>query len=63
MRKTRKTFYRAVATLRNPEKVWDVVIYSHYESEEEAQAGIDRFCAVDCPVYKVIATRIEKNMG
>lgn len=62
MRKT-KTYWKAVATLRDSEKEWEVIIYSHYESEEEAQSGIDRFCAIKCPTYEVIATRIEKNIG
>ena len=38
----KKRYYKAVATVTDGARVWDVVIYSHYESMEEAQAGIDR---------------------
>lgn len=39
----KKKFYTATATVRNAEREWDVVIYSHYETEAEAQDGINRF--------------------
>ena len=33
----KKRYYKAVATVTDWARVWDVVIYSHYESIEEAQ--------------------------
>lgn len=58
--KSKKTFYKPVVTLRDSEKEWEVVIYSRYESEEEAREGLARFCNIPSNVYEIVDTRIEK---
>ena len=52
----KKRYYKAVATVTDGVRVWDVVICSHYESLEEAQAGIDSFAAHG---YNILKTWIE----
>ena len=52
----KKRYYKAVATVTDRARVWDVVICSSYESIEEARAGIDRFSAHG---YNILETRIE----
>ena len=52
----KKRYYKAVTTVTDGARVWDVVIYSHYESIEEAQAGIDRFASHG---YNILKTWIE----
>lgn len=39
----KKKLFTATATVRNAEREWNVVIYSRYETPEEAQDGINRF--------------------
>lgn len=38
-----KKYYKAFATVTNNEKVWDICIYSMYETIKEANEGINRF--------------------
>ena len=52
----KKRYYKAVATITDGARVWDVVIYSGYESMEEAQAGIENFASHG---YNVLKTWIE----
>ena len=52
----KKRFYKAVATITDGSRVWDVVIYSRYESLEEAQRGISRFSSHG---YNILKTWIE----
>lgn len=35
--------FTAIATVRNAEREWDVVVYSSYKTVEEAEDGIRRF--------------------
>ena len=51
----KKRYYKVVATVTDGARVWDVVIYSHYESIEEAQAGIDRFASHGYNILKTWA--------
>ena len=39
----KKKLFTAIATVRNAEREWDVVIYSSYKTVEEAEYGIRRF--------------------
>ncbi len=52
----KKRYYKAVATVTDGARVWGVVIYSHYKSIEEAQAGIENFSSHG---YNILKTRIE----
>jgi hypothetical protein len=38
-----KKTYKAVATVTNGEREWEIVIYSGYKTAEEANEGINRF--------------------
>lgn len=38
-----KKYYKAFATVTNNERVWDICIYSMYETIKEANEGINRF--------------------
>ena len=40
-----KKDYKAIATLTDGVKEWDVIIYSYYKTIEEANEGISRFAA------------------
>ena len=40
-----KKEYKAIATVTDGEREWDVVIYSLYKTIEEANDGISRFAA------------------
>lgn len=48
-----KKYYAAVATVTDGEKEWDIRIYSHYESYDEAVEGIKRFMSHGYDVIKV----------
>lgn len=66
MRKAKKTYYKAIATLMDSEKVWDVVIYSRYESPEEAEQGVANFVNPSfrnpnaTAPYSIVETKIVK---
>lgn len=49
--------YKAMATLSDGEREWDVTIYSGYESADEAGAGISRFASRG---YNIVKTWIEE---
>ena len=51
-----KRYYKAVATITDGVKEWDVVIYSRYRSGEEAEDGVKRFVARG---YNIVNIRIE----
>lgn len=55
----KKKFFTAFAIVNNGEREWEVVIYSHYETREEAEDGIKRFAKnyVGSNI-KIISTRI-----
>ena len=40
-----KKTYKAIATVANGEREWNVVIYSGYKTAEEANNGISRFAS------------------
>ena len=48
--------YTAIATLTDGKRIWDVIIYDHYKSIEEATDGINRFARHG---YNIISIRIE----
>lgn len=50
-------FYRAIATLADGDKRWDVVIYSGYKSMEEALEGARQFATHD---YTIVRIQIEE---
>ena len=52
MRKT----YKAIATVTDGAREWDVVIYSLYKTIEEANDGISRFAAHG---YNIVKAWIE----
>lgn len=56
MKKTKKRYYKATATLTDGVREWDVIIYSLYESEEEALEGIKRFTSKG---YNIVKTWID----
>lgn len=64
MAKAKKNYYKAIATLKDSEKVWDVIIYSRYESHEEAERGINDFANPSnpnaIPPYSIVETKIVK---
>ena len=65
MKKAKKTYYKAIATLKDSEKVWDVIIYSRYESYEEAERGVADFVNPPynpnaIPPYSIVETKIVK---
>lgn len=51
-----KKFFRAMATLTDGSKEWNVCIYSHYKTELEAAEGITRFASHG---YNIVKTWIE----
>lgn len=51
-----KKEYKAIATVTNGEREWDVVIYSLYKTIEEANDGISRFAAHG---YNIVKAWIE----
>lgn len=48
-----KKFYKAIATLTDGEREWDMCIYSLYESESDAVDGIKRFASHGYNIVKV----------
>ena len=65
MKKAKKNYYKAIATLKDSEKVWDVIIYSRYESYEEAERGFADFVNPPynpnaIPHYSIVETKIAK---
>lgn len=52
MKKAKKRYYRATATVTDGTKEWDVIIYSMYESTEEAEEGIKRFSSKGFNIVK-----------
>lgn len=65
MKKAKKNYYKAIATLKDSEKVWDVIIYSRYKSYEDAERGVADF--VNPPYnpnathpYSIVETKIVK---
>ena len=50
--------YKAVATLSDGDREWDVTIYSQSESEEAAKAGLVRFASHG---YNIVKSRIERK--
>ena len=52
----KKQSFKAMATLTDGAREWDVTIYSGYETAEEAEAGIARFAAHG---YNVVKTWVE----
>lgn len=54
-----KRFFTAFAIVNNGEREWEVVIYSLYETREEAEDGIKRFAKNYAGSnIKIISTRI-----
>ena len=51
-----KKEYKAIATVTDGEREWDVVIYSLYKTIEEANDGISRFAAHG---YNIVKAWIE----
>ena len=51
-----KKYFKAMATLTDGEKEFDVTIYSKYTTEEAAQKGIDNFSIKG---YNIVKTWIE----
>ncbi len=51
-----KKLFRAMATLTDGSKEWNVCIYSQYKSESEAKDGIARFSTHG---YNIVKTWIE----
>ena len=51
-----KKTYKAIATVTDGEREWDVVIYSLYKTIEEANDGISRFAAHG---YNIVKAWIE----
>lgn len=51
-----KKTYKAMATVTDGKREWDVCIYSSYESEDEAMDGILRFVRIG---FNVVKTWIE----
>lgn len=51
-----KRTYKAMATVTNGEREWDVCIYSGYKTIEEASEGINGFCEHG---YNVVKTWVE----
>lgn len=51
-----KKYFKAMATLTDGRREWDVCIYSLYESEAEATEGIARFASHG---YNIVKTWIE----
>lgn len=49
--------YKAIATLTDGVREWDVTIYSDYESVAEAGAGISRFASHG---YNIVKAWIEE---
>ena len=49
----KKRYYKAVATVTDGARAWDVVIYSRYESLEEALAGVSRFATNGYDILKI----------
>ena len=49
----KKRYYKAVATVTDGALAWDVVIYSRYESLEEALAGVSRFASHGYDILKI----------
>ena len=48
-----KKTYKAVATVTDGERQWNVVIYSGYKTVEEANNGISRFASHGYNIVKV----------
>ena len=48
-----KNEYKATATLTDGEKEWDVIIYSYYNTIEEAIDGVSRFASHGYNIVKV----------
>ena len=46
-------YYKAIATLTDGGKEWDVIIYSLYKTIEEANDGIASFAAYGYNIVKV----------
>ena len=51
-----KKYYKAMATLTDGERKFEVTIYSMYKTEEEAQKGIENFSSKG---YTILKTWIE----
>ena len=51
-----KKDYKAIVTVTDGEREWDVVIYSLYKTIEEANDGISRFAAHG---YNIVKAWIE----
>ena len=45
--------YKAIATLTDGVKEWDVIIYSYYKTIEEAIDGVSRFASHGYNIVKV----------
>ena len=52
----KRKYFKAMATLTDGSKQWNVCIYGQYKSEQEANAGIARFSSHG---YHIVKTWIE----
>lgn len=59
MKKTKKRYYRANATLTDGVKEWNVIIYSMYESVDEAEEGIKHFSSKGYNIVRIVRTWID----
>ena len=50
--------YKAIATLKDGTREWDVIIYSQYKTIRDALDGVQRFTSKG---YNIVNIRIEKN--
>ena len=54
-----KKYYKAVATVKNNERVWDICIYGMYNTVEEANEGIRCFAKKMLGCVDVIKAWVE----
>jgi hypothetical protein len=47
-----KKTYKAIATITDGEREWNVVIYSGYKTAEEANNGVERFASHGYDIVK-----------
>ena len=52
----KRKYYKAMATVTDGSREWDVCIYSLYKTEQEAADGISRFASHG---YNIVKTWIE----